>query len=170
LTHLRWSRQNRRLCRTSLQNTTSRINTQKKKKKSLPWSVSELYRPGDRRLSVKLVPMFADSGCRVVSAMDRHGHIIVFLYRSRCYFFQVAPQLYSRGWVDPPPDFQDAFKKWQKRWEQCTRADWDWWWPVGPELVFDQQAYGRRVLSVQQHLWYGDLGCHHVLKYNLVTF
>jgi hypothetical protein len=28
----------------------------------------------------------------------------VFLDRSRYFFFQVAPQLYSRGWVDPVPD------------------------------------------------------------------
>jgi hypothetical protein len=27
-----------------------------------------------------------------------------FLNRSRYFFFQVAPQLYSRGWVDPVPD------------------------------------------------------------------
>jgi hypothetical protein len=27
-----------------------------------------------------------------------------FLDRNRYYFFQVAPQLYSRGWVDPVPD------------------------------------------------------------------
>jgi hypothetical protein len=34
---------------------------------------SELYRPSDRRLSVKLVPTFADRGCRVVSATDPHS-------------------------------------------------------------------------------------------------
>jgi hypothetical protein len=38
----------------------------------------------DRRLSAKLGPTFGDRGCRMVSAMDP-------------YFFQVAPQLYSRG-------------------------------------------------------------------------
>jgi hypothetical protein len=31
-------------------------------------SARELYRPSDRRLSAKLVPAFADRGCRVVSA------------------------------------------------------------------------------------------------------
>jgi hypothetical protein len=36
--------------------------------------------------------------------MDPYGHIIRFLDRSRYYFFQVATQLYSRGWVDPVPD------------------------------------------------------------------
>jgi hypothetical protein len=54
-------------------------------------------RPRDRRLSAKLVPMFADKGCRVVSATDPHGSILGFLDRSRYYFFQVAPQLYSQG-------------------------------------------------------------------------
>jgi hypothetical protein len=67
-------------------------------------SASELYRSSDRRLSAKLVPTFAVRGCRVVSATDPHGHILGFLDRSRYYFFQVAPQLYSRGWVDPLPD------------------------------------------------------------------
>jgi hypothetical protein len=58
---------------------------------------SELYRPSDRRLSANLVATFADKGCRVVSATDPHGRILGFLDRSRYYFFQVAPQLYSRG-------------------------------------------------------------------------
>jgi hypothetical protein len=30
--------------------------------------------------------------------------VFSFLDRIRYYFFQVAPQLYSRGWVDPVPD------------------------------------------------------------------
>jgi hypothetical protein len=66
-------------------------------------SGSELYRPSDRPLSTKLVPTFADRGCRVVSAMDPYGRILGFLDRIRYYSFQVAPQLYSRGWVDPVP-------------------------------------------------------------------
>jgi hypothetical protein len=65
---------------------------------------NKLHRPSDRRLSAKLVPTFADRGCRVVSATDPHGHILGFLDRSRYYFFQVAPQLYSRGWEYPVPD------------------------------------------------------------------
>jgi hypothetical protein len=42
------------------------------KNKRTPWpeSTSELYRPSDRRLSEKLVPPFANRGCRVVSATD----------------------------------------------------------------------------------------------------
>jgi hypothetical protein len=55
-------------------------------------------------MSAKLVPTFAYRGCRMVSATDPHGHILGFLDRSRYYFFQVAPELYSRGAVDPVPD------------------------------------------------------------------
>jgi hypothetical protein len=58
----------------------------------------------DRRLSAKLVPTFADRGCSVVSVTDTYGRILGFLDRSRYFFFQAAPQLYSRGWVDPVPD------------------------------------------------------------------
>jgi hypothetical protein len=67
-------------------------------------SASELYQPSDRRFSVKLVPTFTDRGCDVVSVMDTYGRILAFLDRSRYFFFQVAPQLYSRGWVDPVSD------------------------------------------------------------------
>jgi hypothetical protein len=74
--------------------------------KLTPWSESEseLYRQSDRRLSAKLVPTFEDRGCHVVSLPDPYGSIIGFLHRSRYFFFEVAPQLYSRGWVDPVPD------------------------------------------------------------------
>jgi hypothetical protein len=57
-----------------------------------------------RQLGAKLVPTFAGRGCRVVSATDLHGRILGFVDRSRYYFFQVAPQLYSWDWVDPVPD------------------------------------------------------------------
>jgi hypothetical protein len=52
----------------------------------------------------QLVPTFEDRGCHVVSVTDPYGRILGFLDRSRYFFFQVAPQLYSRGWVDPVPD------------------------------------------------------------------
>jgi hypothetical protein len=40
----------------------------------------------------------------MVSVTDPYDHILEFLDQS-CYFsFQVAPQLYSRGSVDPVPD------------------------------------------------------------------
>jgi hypothetical protein len=73
----------------------------------IPWlqSASELYRPSDRRLSAKLVPTFADRGCHVVSATDPYGSILGFLDRSRNFFiFEIVPQLYSRGWMDPVPE------------------------------------------------------------------
>jgi hypothetical protein len=54
-------------------------------------------RASDRRVSVKLVPTFADRGCHVVSAMDPHGRILGFPDQSDYYFFQVALHLYSRG-------------------------------------------------------------------------
>jgi hypothetical protein len=43
-------------------------------------------------------------GCRVVSATDPRGRILGFIDRSRYYFFQAAPHLYSRGRVDPVSD------------------------------------------------------------------
>jgi hypothetical protein len=46
-------------------------------------SASELYRPSDRRLSAKLLPTFADSGCHEVSVTDPYGLILDFLDRSR---------------------------------------------------------------------------------------
>jgi hypothetical protein len=70
----------------------------------LPESESELYRPSDRRLSAKLVPTFAHKGYRVVIVTDSYGRILGFLDWSRYFFFQVASQLYSRGWVDPVLD------------------------------------------------------------------
>jgi hypothetical protein len=49
--------------------------------KQTPWreSASELYRPSDRRLSEKLVPVFLRiEGCRVVSTADPYGRILGF--------------------------------------------------------------------------------------------
>jgi hypothetical protein len=77
-----------------------------KQNKQTPWpqSASELYHPNDCRLSAKLVPTFAHRGCCVVSKTDPYGRIFGFLDRSRYFFFQLAPQLYSRGRVNPVPD------------------------------------------------------------------
>jgi hypothetical protein len=57
-----------------------------------PWpeTTSELYRPSDRLFLAKLVPILTDIWCRVA-----YGRNLGFLYRSRYFFFQVAPQLYS---------------------------------------------------------------------------
>jgi hypothetical protein len=69
-----------------------------------PESASELHRPRDRCLSTKLMPTLADRGCHVVNVTDPYGCNLGFLDRRRYCFFQVAPQLCSRGWVDPVPD------------------------------------------------------------------
>jgi hypothetical protein len=75
-------------------------------KKVTPWPeyARELYRPSDRRLSGKLVPTFADERCHVFRVTDPYSRNLGFLDRSRYFSFKVAPQLYSRGWVDPVPD------------------------------------------------------------------
>jgi hypothetical protein len=50
-----------------------------------PWSesTSELYRPSDRRFSVKLLSTFPDRGCHVVSVTVPYGRILGFLDWSR---------------------------------------------------------------------------------------
>jgi hypothetical protein len=66
------------------------------------------------RSTAKLVPTFADRGSHVVSTMDLQGCILASLDRSRYYFFQIAPQLYSRCWVDTIPScflWQIIFKQ-----------------------------------------------------------
>jgi hypothetical protein len=63
--------------------------------------VSELYRPSDRRLSTKLLPTFADWECHVICVTNPCGRILGFLDWSHNFFFQIAPQLYSRGWEVP---------------------------------------------------------------------
>jgi hypothetical protein len=52
------------------------------------------------------MPTFAVRGCRVISVTEPYGRILGFLDRSRYFFFQAAPQLYSRGSVDPVPEPQ----------------------------------------------------------------
>jgi hypothetical protein len=66
--------------------------------------VSAKYRPSDCLLSAKLVLTFADRGCHMVSVTDPYGRVLGFLDQTRYVFFQVDPQLYSRGWVNPVPD------------------------------------------------------------------
>jgi CBS-domain-containing membrane protein len=64
--------------------------TTKKQTKQTPWSesASVLYRPSDRRLSVKLVSTFADRGCHVISVTDSYSRILGFLGRSRNFSFK----------------------------------------------------------------------------------
>jgi hypothetical protein len=92
----------------------------------------------NRRLPAKLVPTFANRGCRMVSETDPHGHIFGFLDRSCYYFFQVVPQLYSHGWLDPIPD------PLLRRKSGCSRnRTWDLW-PLdlrGGLLCFHSNKY-----------------------------
>jgi hypothetical protein len=101
------------------------------KNKLWPRSTSELYWPNDHRFSAKLVPTFADRECRAVNVMDPYGCILGFVDQN-CYFiFQVAPHLYSQGWVDPLPDPLLLRKSGSAR-----NGTWDLWicsqklWPV----------------------------------------
>jgi hypothetical protein len=59
-----------------------------------PWSVSELYRSSDCRLSAKLVPTFAD-----VSRGHRNGSLRMYSLFSRYwthyFYLRLAPNLYS---------------------------------------------------------------------------
>jgi hypothetical protein len=60
--------------------------------------VRELTIPSDCHLAVKSVPIFEDRGRVAWSGrLIPYGRNPGFLDRSRHYFFQVAPQLYSRG-------------------------------------------------------------------------
>jgi hypothetical protein len=50
------------------------------------------------------VPTFAGRGCCVVSATNSNCRYSRFSRPEPLRFIQVAPQLSSRGWVDPVPD------------------------------------------------------------------
>jgi hypothetical protein len=74
------------------------LKPSKYKKKTSLDLVRERTIPTERPPIVgKIVPTFADRGCWVVSATDPPVVNLFFFYRSRYYFFQVAPQLSSRG-------------------------------------------------------------------------
>jgi hypothetical protein len=64
------------------------IYNKQRKQHQTPWpeSTNELYRLIDHRLSAKLVPIFADRGCHVVSVTDPYGRSLGFIDRSRCFF------------------------------------------------------------------------------------
>jgi hypothetical protein len=79
---------------TSIQNLM--LITKTENNKLSPQSATELYPPSDRRLSSKLMPTSADRGFRVGRVTDPYDRNLAFLDRSRYFFFQVAPQLYSR--------------------------------------------------------------------------
>jgi hypothetical protein len=74
------------------------LNEIKLKKKTSVALVRQRTMPTERPPLVgEVVPTFADRGCRVVSATDPPVVSLGFLDRSRYYFFEVAPQLSSRG-------------------------------------------------------------------------
>jgi hypothetical protein len=55
----------------------------------------------------------------VVSVTDTYSRILGFIDRSSYFFFQVAPQLYSRGWVHPVPDpllLTKSGSAWNRTW------------------------------------------------------
>jgi hypothetical protein len=91
------NRRTKRLKIASGPETCSQINITK----LTPWF--QFDTPSDRRLSAKLVPTFAYK-CPVISTEDPYGSILGFLDWSHYHFYQLTPQLYSRGWVGPVPD------------------------------------------------------------------
>jgi hypothetical protein len=58
-----------------------------------PESASELFRPSDRRLSMKLVRTFADRGCHVVSVTDPYSRNLGLLDRSRYFSFSSSSSI-----------------------------------------------------------------------------
>jgi hypothetical protein len=81
-------------------NQSQNLSKRNGKKNSVAW-VREKTLPTERPPRVDDVSAkFADRGCRT----DPYGRNLDFLGQSRYFFSQVAPQLYSRGWVDPVPD------------------------------------------------------------------
>jgi hypothetical protein len=66
-----------------------------------------MFRVRERTTPTERPPLVGEviaNFCLVVSVTDPYGRIPGFLDRSRYFFYQVAPQLYSRGWVDPVPE------------------------------------------------------------------
>jgi hypothetical protein len=89
--------------------------------KKTPWpeSASELTDRATAVLSSKLVPTFVDRGCHVVSVTDPYDRILGFLDKSR-FFYQLAPQLYSRGWVDTGTSYNSVWKLRNVSWDKCA--------------------------------------------------
>jgi hypothetical protein len=83
---------------TILAHVESRIPELYKEQRNSVVSVRERTIPTERLPLVgEKVPNFTDRGCHVVSVANPYGHILGILDRSRYFFIQVAPQLYSRG-------------------------------------------------------------------------
>jgi hypothetical protein len=102
-------------CRVLVEISQANNYVQKKKETPLSESASELYRRSDRHLLAKKVPTFEDRG---VSRGQRDVSLRPYWRFSRpkpLLLFQVAPQLYSQGWVDPVPRPTTTQKIWQRR-------------------------------------------------------
>jgi hypothetical protein len=124
-------------------------------------------------MSAKLVPTFANRGCRVVSATDLHGRNLDFIDRSRYYFFQVAPQLYSRGWVDPVPDPLFLRKvgspgNWTRDLWICSQE----LWPLDHRCGQYKEALARIIIpkmpqQFQKHSLINITGFYHLNKWEV---
>jgi hypothetical protein len=80
------------------------IVEKKKKKTPCSESASELYRMSDRRLSAKWLPTFSDRGVPHGQCDGSLRPYSRFSRQEPLLFYQVAHQLYSRGWVHPVTD------------------------------------------------------------------
>jgi hypothetical protein len=88
------------LCLTGIRVLSKGVFKTKQNKKNSMVRVRERTIPTWRQPLVgELVTTFADRGCHVVRLPDPYGRILGSLDRSRYFFFQAAPLLYSRGWV-----------------------------------------------------------------------
>jgi hypothetical protein len=106
--------------------------------------------PSNRCLSAKLVPTFVDRG---VLHNQRGGSPTAIISVSRLepqfFFFQVAPQLYTQGWVDPVTKERMQFGHQHNK---CV--GWDCWWNMCPKFVHFFQLHS--VCNMQLH-WYNCL-------------
>jgi hypothetical protein len=86
----------------------------------LPESANELYRPSDRRLSAKLVPIFADRGCHVVGVTDPYGPYSRFSRPAVCIslYQNSACTLVSHIHIIPPAhlDLSRPFSSFWQNW------------------------------------------------------
>jgi hypothetical protein len=68
---------------------------------NVPTKLNSMARIRERTILTERPPLVgevsANRGCHVVSVTDPYGRNLAFLDRSRYFFLQVAPQLYSRG-------------------------------------------------------------------------
>jgi hypothetical protein len=104
---------------------------------------SELHRPTVRRSSAKLVPAFSGTVCRVVREWIRTAVDLRFLDRSRCFFIQVAPHLFSRSRLEHVSDpllrkSGSARNKTRKLWVCCKEL-----WQLARDGVNEYQKQKR---------------------------